>query len=360
MSHRAYKIALSAAAIVMMGSGCSSVVDGGMFVSDDGGRIWTQKVFVAQDGRRASTISALNIEDIVIDPSNEEVVYIATRSQGVWKTETAGEQWRQLSLRPERIRDIAIDAQETDTLYVVRGNTILKSVDGGDGWEIMYTDSQGSIITRLAVDWFNSDRVYATTSIGTVLLSEDAGLSWRVIYQVDEPIIGVVMSHEDSRDLYIVELDRSVHRTTDSGVTWEDLFTKEVTGLYKGMAGVKSITMDPNNASTLYVITDYGLFRTTDDGDTWEPITTLIEFRAEQNAAMTGMTVRPGRSQDISFALGRILHVSNDGGITWETLEQFPSQRRITDVAWVGSDSERVYAGVQEIEEEKRGFLPTR
>ena len=226
MNKKIFAIGTLVFGIVMMGASCGTVADGGVFRSSDEGQSWEQKVFVGQQKKKVITISSVNVQKLVQDPNNSDVLYLATKEDGLWKTETKGEQWYQLPLTPDRIRDVAISLVDSNVVFTVRGNTILKTVDGGGAWDIVYTDSQNAIITRIVVDWFNGDQIYAVTSIGTVLFSEDAGANWQVLTQVDEPLIGITMSQLDSRVLYITELDRTIHKTVDGGVTWADIFAE--------------------------------------------------------------------------------------------------------------------------------------
>lgn len=343
--------------LTLVGAACSSSGDGGVFVSEDEGVTWSQQAYVGQSGRKTVTISSVDIQDIIPDPQHQNILYLATKADGIYKTETYGQQWSQLPLRPERIRDLAVDPIQTNNLYTVRENTIIKSVDAGATWEIVYTDSQEAIITRIEVDWFNPDTIFASTSIGTVLQSQDAGMTWRVIFQVDEPIVGLEMDPTDSRVLYIIELDKALHKTTDRGATWTNLMTEELTKQYRDAGGIKQFSIDPNNSQRLYMSSKYGLLRSVDGGQTWETVKTLIENRDSKNDAIRNIRVMPGESNVLFFTVERLIHKSLDGGVTWETIESFPSQRRITDLLIDPKQPDHLYAGVEQVEEKRRGFI---
>ncbi len=357
MSKRFLTIGAVLLGFVLLGQSCGAPADGGVFRASDDGEFWEQKVFVGQQKKKVITISNVNVQKMVPDPQNSDVIYLATREDGLWKTETKGEQWYQLPLTPDRIRDVAINQSDTNVVYTVRGNTILKSTDGGASWEIVYTDSQGAIITRLVVDWFNVDRVYAVTSIGTVLLSEDAGENWRVIHQVDEPLIGIFMSQDDSRVMYILELDRTVYKSTDGGATWNDIFIEWPVD-EKGLLGVvKRLYMNDGNSDDLYLSTTEGLWHSVDGGTSWDFVTTLIARGAPENSEVAAFAVRPDISSTLFFTVGQIIHKSVDSGATWETIETFPSARKITWLQIDRDDPSIMFAGTEFVEEKSGGFI---
>ena len=341
----------------MLGASCSKAADGGVFVSEDQGVSWQQKVYVGQNKRNAITISAVDVRDIVADPHNSDILYVATKADGIYKTENAGEQWTQVPLQPSHIRDVAINTIDSNIVYTVRDNTIIKSIDGSQTWEIVYTDSQAGIVTRIELDWFNPDNVYAVTSIGTVLKSEDAGITWRVIHQVDEPIVALEMDPTDSRVLYILELDRDVYKTTDGGLTWTNLVTEEMEKEFKDSGRIKQFAMDPNDSATIYTTSEFGLLQSLDGGTTWQQIRTLIEEGDPKNETIQNLSILPGDSNVIFFTVGKLIHKTFDGGLTWETLETFPSQRRITSLLIDPKNPERIFAGVELVDEGRKGFI---
>lgn len=344
--------------LILLGASCGSAPDGGVFVTEDINGEWEQKVFVGQDGRKTVTIADVNVEKIEVDPSNPDTYYLATREDGIWKTTTRGAQWNQLPVAPDRIRDIEVHPTNPDIVYSVKNANIIKSTDGGEEtWEIVYTDAQNAIITRIEIDWFNPSRIFAVTSIGTVLLSEDDGVTWKRIYEVDEPLIGIYMSEQDSRLIYIHELDRGVHKTVDGGENWTDLFSEDFLKEYRKAEQVKHVALSPNNDNVLYTVSKQGILYTTDGGVTWQFMKTLIEQGVDQNTSISNITVKPGEPNTILFTVGRLIHKTTDGGASWNSIESFPSGRNISYLLLHPDNSELVLAGVQAVEEKRGGLL---
>ena len=346
------------AVLLLIGAGCGTVPDGGVFVTEDIAGDWEQKVFVGQDGRKTVSIGTVNVEKIELDDSNSDIWYLATTGSGIWKTTTAGAQWYQLPVSPDRVRDIEVHPQDSNIVYSVKNQNIIKSSDGGEQqWEIVYTDAQNAIITRIEIDWFNPSRVLAVTSIGTVLMTEDDGATWKVVHQVEEPIIGLHMSEQDSRVMYIHELDRGIHKSTDGGTEWVDLFNEEFFQAHRKSEQVKHVAIDPNDDNTVYSVSQQGILKSTDGGSSWNLMTTLIEQGVGENASIKNITILPGDSNTMIFTIGRLIYRTTDGGSAWESIESFASGRNISQLVVHPEDSAYIIAGTQEVQEKRGGLL---
>lgn len=360
MKLRTTPLFIIATFLVFVGASCNSGADGGVFLSTDEGETWVQKVFVNQEGRKVNTIAGLDVELLRMDPVDSSVMYIASQSSGALKTTTSGEQWIPLPLPKERVRDIAVNPVVNTDVYAAIGNNVYKSADGGASWEIVFTDTQGGNVKRIAIDWYNTQRIFVGTTIGSILLSEDGGVNWKVVFQVNEPFTELLIDRSDSRIVYALELDHALHKSVDGGFTWVNLLDEDYTEQSgKNSTRVKQLSLDPNNTSTLYLSSSQGISRSTDRGETWVPLSTLIERGAEENSSILNMTVTPGDSSTLYFTVGRLIHKSMDTGNTWKTIETFPSQRKITSLIIHPEQSSTLYASVQKQEKERRGPVPS-
>lgn len=211
---------------------------------------------------------------------------------------------------------------------------IFKSVDGGVSWEPIFDSQPVSSVGSLAVVPSDPNVVWAGTgetfirsniSQGTgIYKSTDAGKTWACVGLENTGRIGRVVI--DPRDPDVVfaaamghcygpQQERGVFRTTDGGKSWTRvLFVDENTGC-------SDISMDPNNPRILF-------------------------------AGMWPMLMRTwGRW---SGGPGGSLHVSRDGGTTWQRLQGkgLPA----TEIGKVGlavapSDPERIYALIETADE---------
>jgi photosystem II stability/assembly factor-like uncharacterized protein len=213
---------------------------------------------------------------------------IALASNGVW---------RSIGPFDGSVNSIAIDAKNSDTVYVGNVAGIFKTTDGGASWSSI---NPGVYPQVLVVDRQNSQTIFAGTISG-ILKSVDGGANWH------------------SANLGLGTTPGSQGRP----------------GPY---AGVSALTIDPETADILYAATNVGLFKSRDGGASW----------VDANAGLPTVPVGPGTvrnlpvylvaiaprnpttiyagGSDVFYMDGRLaccktaLFKSTDGGTTWNTL----------------------------------------
>lgn len=313
-------------------TGCSlrltstKVVDGGVFRSPDNGETWEQKVFVRQEKKRMITISDVDVLSIAASPSNPDELTITTLADGVYRTENGGDAWAALPLSAGNYPAFAYDPSTSAVQYTATGPQVLKSGDSGEHWESVYTDSRGEGVTALAVDWYDTHKVFAGTSGGTLLQSLNNGNEWSVVRDFDTAIRGILMSTADSRILYAVTADRGVQRSVDGGSQWSQL---EGMSAFDGGSQVRQLLPVPGTPGLLYAATNFGLLRSTDGGTTWTSIKTLV---AQNTIPLRAVAVNPQSPNTLFVAVNNLIHKSDDAGLTWKTIETVPTQRLILRV----------------------------
>ena len=207
---------------------------------------------------------------------------------------------------------------------------IFKSEDAGAHWKPVFDDQPVASIGSLAVAPSDPNLVWAGTgetfirsnvSLGNgIYRSTDAGKSFKHMGLEKTGRIGRVVIHPTNPDLvyaaalghcYGPQPERGVYRSRDGGTSWEQvLFVDQDTGAV-------DLVMDPNNPRILF-------------------------------AASWQMQIQTwGRS---SGGPGSGLHVSRDGGDSWEKLEgkglPKPPWGKI-GLAMTPRDSNRVYALIE-------------
>lgn len=225
---------------------------------------------------------------------------------GIWKTEDAGHHWV----------PIADD-------YLTNGN--IGALDVADSDPNVIYAGTGSACIR------------GNISVGTgTWKSMDGGETWEFIGLPESGAIGSLVVHPRNPDLlYVAALghpfgrnpERGVYRSSDGGVTWENvLFLNDSTGAV-------SLAMDPSNPRVLYagmwrverkpwtLISggpEGGLYKTTDGGNHWEKLAGGLP-----QGIVGKVTVSISRSNpDRVFAMveaepGNGLYRSDDAGRTW-------------------------------------------
>jgi photosystem II stability/assembly factor-like uncharacterized protein len=186
------------------------------------------------------------------------------------------------------------------TVYTISRSYLLKSTDAGETWTRLVRGITGRFqLSSIAVSKQDPDVVYLTSRGGGVLKSEDGGNTW-------------------------------IHRS--EGLLRPNLLFAEVS---------------PRSDETVFAANpqeEGALWRTDDGGATWAPVGGLAGIRAVAFATDDPEALFAGDQ------LGR-LHVSQDGGQTWETHE-IDSERSggITAVAASSEFAEdrTLYVGTEE------------
>lgn len=310
-------------------AGCSltssntSSADGGVFKSVDSGETWTQKVLISQTSKGTSTIASVSTSLLVFDPKDKNKIYLSTKGNGIFKTENGGDSWQQTTLNAGEYVSIAIDPHNTDVIYVARGNTIQKSIDGMGTWQTIYVETRpGQSITSVVVDLSDNSKIYATTNTG-ILKSFDYGNTWQVLKWVGNNANKLYMSEKDTNTIYLVTTNAGIFKTTDAGENWQDI--SQGLQKYPGAKNIKWFYFIPQT-ELIYLGTDYAPIKSEDGGKTWTPIATLLPFGS---LPIQTVAVNPKNNREIFFTVSNTIYKSVDGGQTWKTLKTVNTNRII-------------------------------
>ena len=129
------------------------------------------------------------------DPTNS-ILYVGTTNAGLWKTIDGGQSWASLTeslqLPGLGVQDIKIDPSNSNIIFIATGISrfgsygigVLKSIDGGATWNttgLSFTPSSNSadnVVTRkLLINPVNTNIIYAIAD-DRVYKSTDGGVTW--------------------------------------------------------------------------------------------------------------------------------------------------------------------------------------
>lgn len=335
-------------------SGCSLVSsgnDGGIFRSDDGGKTFSQKVSIDQNGKKGS-IGVVDVLSIAVNPQNGSEFYIGTKSSGILKTSDAGENWQQLKvsqLTPEKVYAMAVDSSNPQIVYATvvidKRAKIIRSDDAGANWKDIYTEpAGGSIVLSLALSPQNSQNIYAGTDQGQIIFSENGGETWRHLdwTKSQKAVYRITIDFFNPQIIYFALFQDGMLRTKDGGRTFEKLGENISSEKSRLLNSPNVIVADKKRPGWVYAGTSEGLIRSKDNGDNWDVIRTL---NRPQEQIIRSVEINPQNSDEIIFSVSQAFYKSNDGGVSWMTV-QFNTTKTLEIVAYNQNKPEVIYAGL--------------
>ncbi|EKD43031.1 MAG: hypothetical protein ACD_72C00492G0001, partial [uncultured bacterium] len=191
-------------------------------------------------------------------------------------------------------------------------------------------------VVSLAVDYGNSNMVYAAEIGGDILLSNNGGVSWRPGERFGFQLQFLAADQFNPGRVYVAAYQRGFYRSDDSGQNWKNL-----------SAGFDSFTdankfyrlvFNTGKKDSLFWICKYGILRSDDAGETW---TDLKLITPPGSVNIYGFDINP-KNQNEMYYTGTILGEKNahvrstfykttDGGKNWVT-KKLPTN---TIPAWI-------------------------
>ena len=288
-------------------------------------------------------------------PGQPNTYYFGATGGGVWKSDDAGNTWKNISdgYFGGSIGSVEVAQSDPNVIYVgggevtVRGNVssgygVWKSVDGGKTWESKgLPDSRH--IPRMRIHPDNPDVVYAavlgniykaSTERG-VYKSTDGGTTWRKVLYVNDMAgaVDLIIDPTNSRVLYAStwRVQRTPYslssggpgsklwKSTDSGETWTEISANE--GFPTGTLGIMGVTVSPVQKDRVWAIVEHkekgGLYRSEDGGATWKQVND--ERKLRQRAWYYSRVYADTQDADIVYVMNVQYHRSTDGGSTFST-----------------------------------------
>jgi photosystem II stability/assembly factor-like uncharacterized protein len=232
------------------------------------------------------------VNGIAVDPTNSNVIWVATSAGGVWKTTNGGANWTPFSDTWQSMTTtcVAIDPTNTNIVYVATGDFpgglgyafgIMKTTNGGSTWTNIGSAPFGTTaISKILIDPDNHNILLATTG-SRVWRSTDAGLTWGAPASLPAALwsgASVGAKPASGPRIYWVVGDNqgaNTYKSTDEGATWKS--TPFITIFpTKGQKFDIAASGRTANAgpTTVYVLNmaDQFVWRSKDSGATWANI----------------------------------------------------------------------------------------
>ena len=308
------------------------------------------------------------ITDIEMPSNDQQTIYIAAASGGVFKSTDQGNNWAPIFDQNSSlsIGDIAIAPSNSNILFVGTGEPnngrgsvtydgqgVFKSTDAGATWTsvgLQNTRTTG----RIAIDPTNSNKVFVATMgdlFGTgpnrgLYRTTDGGLTWSQVLYVNDSTgaIDVCINPSNTNIVYATTWTRirrptyynyggaggNIYKSTDGGTTWSIL----TTGLPANNANIGKISIDisASNPSKLYATYSdpvgafVGMYVTTNGGTSWSTVSGnsfLLSNLAPSSQFFWGGRVKIDPNNSNTLYIGDLsMWKSTDGGGTWNDIGQ--------------------------------------
>ena len=325
-------------------------------------------------------------------PTEPSVFFVGAVNGGVWKTDDAGRIWRPIfDAQPtQSIGAIAVAPSDPNIIYVGTGeglyrpdlsvgNGVYRSADGGGTWTHVGL-ANGQQIPELAVDPRNPNRLFAAvlghpygpSAERGVYRSEDGGRSWQQVLHKDEntgaSAVAIDPLHPEVvyAGLWEARLgpweDKNefngagggLYKSTDGGTTWRHI----TAGLPPTLTQL-NIAIAPSAPNRVFLAVgtteagDYssaaglGVFRSDDSGETWVRITQDPRPALRIGGGDLAVLRVDPKNPDVLYSAGIVTMKSADGGKTWEVLRGAPGGDDYQNL-WINPNDPRIIALVSD------------
>ena len=284
--------------------------------------------------------------------------YMGTTGGGVWKTEDAGQHWKNISdgyFKTGSVGAVAVSTSDPNIVYIGMGehaprgvmtsygDGVYKSTDAGKTWKYMGL-KETQHIARIVIHPKNPDIVYVAAQGQLhgnnkergIFKSTDGGATWTKVLYVNDRTGCAELSMDISAPniLYAAMWEHQrlpwkvisggpgsgLYKSMDSGATW----TEMTEGLPKEK-GKMAIAVCPSNSQKVYALIESdseqekgGLFASNDAGKSWNRVS--ADHQLVQRAWYYIEVFADPKDENTVYVLSAPALRSIDGGKTWSQM----------------------------------------
>ena len=280
---------------LVVGAWIADHPDGGVFISEDGGKNWMD----------VAEMHGQSVLALTRSPSDPKML-VAGTLQGVFRSSDDGLQWSQISpvgsTEIHEIESLAIDPSDPQVIYAGTWHLPWKTVDGGAHWvNIKRGIIEDSDVFSILVDPAKPHVVYASACSG-IYKSTDAAEQFKKVQGIPSTARRTRKLEQDPEHLDTVYAGttQGLYRTLDGGQTWKLLTSSDVI--------VNDVYVDPHDSGHVLLATDRGgVLRSEDFGASFHESNT--GFSSRQVVAYAADPVRP------AVLYAGVVNDKEDGGV---------------------------------------------
>jgi hypothetical protein len=257
----------------------------GVYKSTDGGETW----------KHMGLSTSRHIARIIVDPVDHDIVYVAALGslwgrggeRGVYKTTDGGLTWNRIHHVDDDtgVTELVMDPSNNKVLYAATyqrrratwgfnggglGSAMWKSSDAGRTWTKLTNGVPSGPLGRIGMDVYRANpnilyaRIEHDKESGTYR-SDDAGLTWRKMSSVNpRPMYFSQVRIDPTNDLRVYVLGVQLHISDDGGKTFVENGTMH--------SDHHAMWINPKNSNHIIDGNDGGIGMSYDKGATWEGI----------------------------------------------------------------------------------------
>jgi photosystem II stability/assembly factor-like uncharacterized protein len=327
------------------------------------------QIFIQHGSASAETwesfpLSGGKMLSIVMNPTNENIIYVSTMDAGVFKTTDGGTSWQPArnGLPYMPIRSLVIDKNNTNVLYAGTDfNGIWKTTNAGNSW--FYSGAgldTGKVVTTIVINPLNSQILYTglrSRDYGNIFKSENGGISWE---QQDNglpkywetethPVVTLAIDPMNPETLYTGTTWDGAFKTTDGGENWQAINC----GIPENALfdEVQALALDPHHANRLSGIIRGNYYIYSDN--CW----VMTGEQAGFGPGAHHLYFHPTNTSVLFSAgggAGGYFSKSTDGGQNW--LRHEDRLQDVNEIAFHSSYPDTIYAATEKYGTEWAGF----
>jgi hypothetical protein len=192
---------------------------GGVWKTTDGGTTWVAKT---------DNFAGLGVTDIIIDPNNSSIIYMATGDEdaqhissiGVFKSTDAGDTWAATGLtftlnQNEYVRDLSFAPGSSTIIFALTNNEVKKSTDSGATWANKPAGNYtGDRFQNIIFDPNDATKVIVSDAYYTIYFSTDSGENFteHAVYSNLGGKIKLTSSANDTENFYALHQNGTVYK----------------------------------------------------------------------------------------------------------------------------------------------------
>jgi photosystem II stability/assembly factor-like uncharacterized protein len=264
------------------------------------------------------------VEEIVVAPSDPNIIYASTYGSGVFKSTDGGHTWSQTGLINRLCSRNGLQVDPTDPEVVYAGTYnwghfefgTYRTLNGGDTWEIWGPEGLSYAYT-IAVHPEHPDTIYLAGPEG-FFYTWDGGNTWNPNDGLPQYLQWFTIHPVNHDTVYALGYGDHFYMVTNGGATYTEVY------LPQDYSNLFHLAIDPNNPANLYLGTRYGLLISHDNGQSWNLVDTQFGYDPDDpfspDPFVHRVTVNTNDSNQLmAFSYFYGLFESLDGGATWNS-----------------------------------------